>query len=134
MAWLLDTNVCIAAMKGHPGVIARLSGLSPHDCVISAVTAFELMTGVEKCADPVRERQRVERLLSAVRELPFDAPAAREAARIRAALESAGQMIGPYDTLLAGHAMSSGLILVTRNEGEFRRVTRLTVENWQAKK
>ena len=121
-------------MKGDSGIVARLSGLSPHDCAISAVsavTAFELMAGVEKCVDHARERQRVERLLSVVRELPFDAAAARETARMRAALESAGQMIGPYDTLLAGHAVAAELVLVTRNEGEFRRVSGLTIENWQ---
>jgi tRNA(fMet)-specific endonuclease VapC len=63
--------------------------------------------------------------------LPFDASAAIESARIRAHLESQGQMIGPYDVLLAAQARSMGLTLVSANTGEFSRVPGLGLENWQ---
>lgn len=100
--------------------------------MISTITAYELFTGVAKCADPPRERAKVEGLLNTVCQLPFDAAAAGEAAWIRAALEATGQTIGPYDLLLAGHALSLRLVLVTNNTAEFARVVGLALENWQA--
>ena len=87
MRYLLDTNTCIDLMRNHPAVIRKMSAQSPDDCAITSVTGFELFVGVEKCASPDRERSKVERLLNTVHELPFDAGAAREAARIRAFLE-----------------------------------------------
>jgi len=129
--YLLDTNACIAAMRNQPLVVKRLSALPPSACVISTITEYELLTGVEKCAQPARERAKFEKLLNTVCQLPFDSAAAAEAARIRGALEALGQAIGPYDTLLAGHAISAQLILVSDNTAEFSRVSGLTVENWQ---
>ena len=117
MRYLIDTNTCIAAMRNHPKVVQRLSAVSPDDCAISTITSYELYTGVEKCTQPVRERAKVNLLLKTVREVEFAAGAAQEAARIRAALESQGQIIGPYDLLLAGHARSLALILVRIGPG-----------------
>ena len=131
MQYLLDTNICIAAMRNHPLVMQRMAAQSPGDCAISTITGYELYTGVAKCANPAKERSKVDLLLAVLGELPFDADAAREAARIRAALEAQGSMIGPYDVLLAGHAVSAGLTLVTDNTGEFTRVAGLAVENWK---
>lgn len=131
MQYLLDTNTCIAAMRRNAAVVAHMSTLSPNDCAVSTITAYELETGVEKCADPTKERAKVEHLLRAVHVLPFDADSARRAAQVRAALEKAGQPIGPYDLLLAGHAMAFNLVLVTRNLREFSRVAELRLENWE---
>ena len=86
---------------------------------------------MEKCADPARERPKVEQMVNAVVLAPFDIAAAAEAARIRAALEATGKSIGPYDLLLAGHARCLGLTLVTNNTSEFSRVHGLSLENWQ---
>lgn len=124
--------MCIAAMRGHPPVLQRLAAVAPADCAISSITTYELFTGVEKCADPTRELAKVNLFLATVNELVFDGEAARDAGRIRAGLESQGSMIGPYDVLLAGHARSAGLTLVTANVGEFSRVPGLNWENWQA--
>jgi tRNA(fMet)-specific endonuclease VapC len=132
MRYLLDTNTCIAAMRSHAKVVQRMSALSPADCVVSTVTTYELLTGVEKCADPPQERSKVDLLLNTLTQLPFDFIASAEAARIRAALEAKGQVIGPYDLLLAGQALALSLILVSANVGEFSRVPGLTVENWEA--
>ncbi|HQU42706.1 MAG TPA: type II toxin-antitoxin system VapC family toxin [Pirellulales bacterium] len=132
MQYLLDTNTCIAAMKNHPLVVRRMSAVAPAACAVSTITVYELYTGVEKCADPTRERSKVSRLLATVNELAFDAQAAKEAARIRAQLESQGQMIGPYDVLLAGHGKAAALRLVTHNTAEFSRVPGLLLEDWQA--
>ena len=129
--YLLDTNTCIAVMRNHPVAAQRMRAVAPGDCAISTVAAYELYTGVEKCANPARERTKVELLLTMVWELPFDADAAREAAKVRALLESQGQPIGPYDVLLAGQALAQSLILVTDNTREFSRVPGLTLENWK---
>ena len=108
-----------------------MSAVAPADCAVSTVTVYELYTGVEKCADPSRERSKVTRFLSTINEITFDAQAAREAAVIRARLEAQGQMIGPYDVLLAGQAKAAGRRLVTHNTAEFARVPGLTLEDWQ---
>lgn len=132
MRYLLDTNTCIQAMRGTASVVNALSSRSPDEIALSTITVYELATGVEKCASPVRERNRVEELLSVLGQVAFDYPAALSAARIRAALEVRGEMIGPYDVLIAGQAISLGLTLVTSNTHEFSRVPGLTIENWQA--
>jgi tRNA(fMet)-specific endonuclease VapC len=130
--YLLDTNTCIAAMRNHPHVVRRLVSLSPGDCAISTITVYELLTGVAKCSDPVRELAKVNHLMQVIGELTFDATAAAEAAAIRARLEAQGQTIGPYDLLLAGQARSLQLTLVTHNTREFSRVVGLVIENWES--
>jgi tRNA(fMet)-specific endonuclease VapC len=130
MRYLLDTSTCINAMRNEAAVVARMSATSPGDCAISTITSYELHSGVEKCSDPSREIAKVGTLLKTVHTLPFDLAAAHEAARTRAKLESQGCMIGPYDILLAGHALAAGLTLVTANTAEFNRVVGLAVENW----
>jgi tRNA(fMet)-specific endonuclease VapC len=130
--YLLDTVTCIAVMRSHPLAVQRMAKVAPGDCVLSTITTYELYTGVEKCANPAKERAKIDLLLKTVRQVPFEAKAAKEAARIRAWLESQGQMIGPYDILLAGQALAESLILVTANTGEFARVPGLALENWQS--
>lgn len=130
--YLLDTDTCIRAMRGSSArTAAAMARRDPADIAVSSVTSYELFTGVEKCADPVRERSKVEQLLNTVRQVDFDLSAAKEAARIRAVLERQGEMIGPYDVLLAGHAVSLSLTLVTSNTNEFARVAGLSWEDWQ---
>ena len=130
MKFLLDTNVCIAVMRGQAAAVSRLSARAPGECAVSAVTAYELFTGVAKCREPEREHGKVMRLLSAVHVLPFDDAAARCAALVRAELEAAGQVCGPYDLLLAGHALALGLTLVTNNVRELSRISGLRIEDW----
>lgn len=130
MRYLLDTDTCIAAMRNHPLVVQRLAAVAPGECAISTVTGYELYTGVEKCAKPAQELAKVNLLLTTVCQTVFDARAARDAGRLRAVLESKGIMIGPYDILLAGHAVAAGLIMVTANTAEFSRVPGLILENW----
>jgi tRNA(fMet)-specific endonuclease VapC len=81
---------------------------------------------------PGTERNKVVRLLSTLQHVEFNLSGAREAARIHADLESRGEMIGPYDVLIAGQALSLGLTLVTVNTNEFTRVLGLRLENWRA--
>ncbi|MBE7504345.1 MAG: type II toxin-antitoxin system VapC family toxin [Verrucomicrobiales bacterium] len=130
MTHLLDTDICIGVLRQRPGMVQRLSQLAPSECAISMVTVFELLCGAEKARDPVRERQKVERFVSAIVELPLDRAAAGTAARIRADLERQGQPIGPYDLLIAGQAVANGLTLVTNNCREFGRVSGLKLQSW----
>ncbi len=131
MTWLLDTNVCIAAMRGNPQVLQRLGTVAPTDCGISTVTLYELFSGVERCRQPTSEGQKVECFAAPLHLLPFDRDAAAHTARIRWHLEQQGKLIGPYDLMLAGQALSLGVTLVTHNTGEFQRVPGLQLADWQ---
>jgi tRNA(fMet)-specific endonuclease VapC len=99
---LLDTDTCIGVLRQRPGFVRRLSRLAPTDCAVSMVTVYELFCGVAKAQDPQKERQKVERFVSAIVELPLDRPGAEAAANIRAELERQGTPIGPYDILIVG--------------------------------
>ncbi len=129
---MLDTNICIAVMRGNDRAVTQMEAVSPEDCVVSAVTAYELFTGVAKCREPERERMKVVRLLTAIKVLSFDESAAKQAANVRVELEAAGQVCGPYDLLIAGNAMSLGLSIATNNIAEFSRISGLAVEDWLA--
>lgn len=131
MSCLLDTNVCVDVLKGHPQVCARLEAISPADCAISSITAFELAMGVRRCSQPERERKKLEKLFAVIAVLPFDAAAAEAAARVRYELEVAGQKIGPYDLLIAGQALSTRRTLISNNTREFGRVSALLLQDWR---
>jgi tRNA(fMet)-specific endonuclease VapC len=130
MTRLLDTDMCIGVLRQRPRMVARLSQLPPTDCGVSSVTVYELFCGVGKAQNTAAERQKIERFLSVISELPFDRGAAEAAANIRVDLEKRGMVIGPYELLIAGCALSKNLTLVTNNVGEFQRVTRLKLELW----
>ncbi len=131
MKYLLDTNTCIALMRRNVRVRERMEPLAPGDCVISAITALELYHGLERCSQPERERAKLDELFSVVKVLPFGDEEAKRAAKTRQRLEQAGNVIGPFDVLIAGHALAAGLVLVSNNTREFSRVSELTVEDWQ---
>ena len=97
---------------------------------ISTVTLTELKVGVAKAVLPVERRDELTAFCAALMILDYDAEAAEHAADIRARLEATGQKIGPIDTLLAGHARSLGLTLITGNVREFSRVPGLLHANW----
>lgn len=131
MKYMLDTNICIYAIKHKPDTVIRnfLSHDSEELC-ISAITYAELMHGVEKSMAVERNRIAMSLFLSPITILQFDERAAEEYGRIKAELEKKGTPIGPMDTLIASHAKSKGLIIVTNNTREFNRVVGLTVEDW----
>lgn len=131
MKYMLDTNICIYAIKHKPAeVINNFLEHNPDDMCISSITYGELMHGVEKSQAIERNRAAITLFLSAIAILTFDSRAAEEYGRVRAELEKSGTPIGPMDTLIAGHAKSEGLILVTNNTREFMRVRGLRVEDW----
>ena len=131
MHYLLDTDTCIDILRGADTVLDRAKDVSPDDCAVSTVTAYELLTGAEKCRSPASERAKVEVFLSNLHELSFDHAAANRTAQIRSDLERRGLMIGPYDVMLAGQALAEGLVLVTSNTDEFRRVKGLRTADWR---
>ncbi len=135
MPWLLDTNaVSRFARRINPALVSRIEHATT-DCLVSAVTWFELEYGTAKRPDLPALRQRLELLREIFPEtVPFGEDAAFHAGVVRAQLERLrpnAQPIGPYDVLLAGQALSLGATLVTANVAEFSRVPGLVVENWE---
>ena len=98
------------------------------------VSLYEEYSGVERCRQPVVERHKVDHLVRPLHLLPFDEIAAAHTARIRWHLEQQGEVIGPYDLMLAGQALALGVPLVTHNTAEFKRVPGLMLEDWQSAK
>lgn len=134
MNYLLDTNVCIALINGTSSMARRRYLQAAAHKIIpqtSSVVAHELWYGVAKSGRVAQNANRLAAFLTnAVRMLDYTEQDARAAGEIRAELEGSGLRIGEYDTLIAGHAFSRNLILVTANTREFGRVKGLTVEDW----
>lgn len=131
MRYMLDTNICIYAIKHRPPqVLKRLNEHEPSEICISSITYAELVHGVEKSAAVEKNRLALTLLLSNIEIIDFDSNAADEYGNIRAALEKAGTPIGPLDMMIAGHARSLSYTVVTNNVREFERVSGLRIENW----
>ena len=129
---MLDTDLCIRVLRDRPRELRARFNAEAAALSISTVVLTELLYGAEKSGKPVEMRQEVSRFAARLEVLAFDDEAAAHAAEIRATLERRGQMIGSYDVLIAGHARSRGLVVVTGNLGEFRRVEGLRSEDWLA--
>jgi tRNA(fMet)-specific endonuclease VapC len=128
---LLDTNAISRLLKEPEGRCAgRLARLGEPRVCTSIVVAGELRFGA-KLRGSARLTQAIERVLEAIPILSLEPPADEHYANIRFDLERRGEPIGPNDLLIAAHARSLSLTLVTENEREFRRVRDLVVENWQ---
>ena len=131
MKYLLDTNICIYVIKRQPPkVIERIQSVPIENICISTITIAELEHGVAKSAHQGRNRLALLEFLTPFRILDFDQAAAQHYGHIRSDLEARGIIIGPMDLLIAAHAQSQGLTLVTNNTREFRRIRNLELENW----
>lgn len=130
LAYLLDTDICIHALKRRNPALAQ--AFTAHDgrMAISDITLFELYHGAERYEDPASRIAILENFAARLDILPFDSKAALHAGNIRATLERQGQIIGAYDLLIAATARSQGLVLVTGNVREFERVEGLRLERW----
>ena len=132
MKYLLDTNVWVDYLNGrYPGVTRRIRQCSPQELCLNAIVVAELRYGADKSDSKHANHARIDVLVAEVQCLDFDLEAARAFGRVRTALEGSGRVIGPYDMLIAAHALARRLVLVTDNVSEFRRVNRLEVENWR---
>ncbi|MCG8336382.1 MAG: type II toxin-antitoxin system VapC family toxin [Proteobacteria bacterium] len=130
MMYLLDTNTLIYFFKGMGKVADNLLSKSPKDIAIPSITLFELEVGIAKSSNPKKRKQQLDSLVSLIMTFPFGLKEAKFAAIIRANLEKEGKPIGPYDTLIAGTALSGNHILVTHNTKEFSRIKKLKTEDW----
>jgi tRNA(fMet)-specific endonuclease VapC len=128
--FVLDTNTLIYFFKGMGAVAETLLATPPRDIAIPAVVVFELEVGIAKSAASAKRRRQLDQLLAVTTVLPFGRQEAHAAASIRADLERAGRPIGPYDTLIAGTALTHNATLVTHNLDEFGRVPSLQVVDW----
>jgi tRNA(fMet)-specific endonuclease VapC len=130
---MLDTNMCIYLIRRRsPQVLEHFQRLTIGDIGISTVTLAELHYGAVKSQFPERNQQALEVFILPLEVVPFDAAAAAAYGPVRAALERQGTPIGAMDILIAAHALSLRLTLVTNNTREFARVQGLSVENWAA--
>ena len=127
---MLDTNLCIRVLRDRPaGLRPRFNDEAETLC-ISTITLTELLHGAARSARPVQNRHEVERMAARLSVLDFDSSAAAHAGEIYADLGRRGTLIGPYDILIAGHARSQGLVVITGNLKEFNRVPGLRCEDW----
>lgn len=132
LRYMLDTNLCIRVLRERPAQARERFNLEADGLCISTIVLTELLHGAARSARPEHYRREVERFAGRLDVLALDAAAADHAADIRAVLERQGRPIGGYDILIAGHARSRGLIIVTGNLAEFGRVEGLRCEDWLA--
>lgn len=130
--YLLDTNIVIYTMQNRPPEIRERFTRNYGLMAISTVTLMELYYGSENSRDPQGNRSTIDGFVARLELLEFDAAAAFHTGLIRKELKTTGQAVGAYDAMIAGHARSRGLILVTRNTSEFARVPGLRVERWSS--
>lgn len=132
MNYLLDTCVLSDFARGEANTLDRVKTTSPALIAASSITAMEIEFGLK--LDPARARRLapvMHALLQAITILPYAIADARATAMLRATLQKKGRPIGAYDALIAGCALARGLVLVTSNEREFRRIGGLHIENWR---
>jgi Predicted nucleic acid-binding protein, contains PIN domain len=129
--YMLDTNICIYLIKSQPEEVARrFAECYVGDVVMSAITFAELEYGVAACADPARERANLDSLVEDVPVAPFDAAAGFAYGAVRFATRDSKK--DHLDKLIAAHAVSLGVTLVTNNLKDFARYPGVVAENWLA--
>jgi tRNA(fMet)-specific endonuclease VapC len=131
MKVMLDTNICIYLIKQRPpSVLERFSAFPVGEIGISVITLAELEYGASKSSLPKKNREALQQFVVPLELAEWNAEAAFTYGKIRTALEKRGHLIGAMDLLIAAHALSLDVRLVTNNEREFKRVPGLRVENW----
>ncbi len=129
--YMIDTDICIYIIKHKPtSVLERLRMLQPRQLAMSVITFAELMNGARKSQHVEANIAKLNELSELIEIYSFDKKAAVFYGDVRSALEKKGEIIGSNDLLIAAHALSLNLILVTNNEKEFKRVDGLKLENW----
>ncbi|ABZ95752.1 VapC-like nucleic acid-binding protein [Leptospira biflexa serovar Patoc strain 'Patoc 1 (Ames)'] len=129
--YLLDTNICIYIINKKPeNVYQKFKKISLDNIFISSITEFELRYGVQKSQKADKNQKTLNEFLGYLNVINFDSESASVAGTIRTKLEKKGEIIGPYDLLIASQAIASDIILVTNNEKEYKRIKELKIENW----
>lgn len=131
MKRLLDTNVCVAYLKGEePTLRDKILSFNPDNLILCSVVKAELLYGARKSKQVEENLQRLEIFFEAFESYYFDDQAADHYGQVRAQLHREGSPVGPNDLMIAAIALSRNLILVSRNQREFRRVVGLRVDVW----
>lgn len=131
MKLMLDTNICIYIIKQKPVIVLkRFLGYQIGEIGISSITLSELRYGVAKSKYREKNAKALEEFIIPLDIAPFDEVAATAYGDIRANLEKAGTPIGAMDMIIAAHALSLGIILVTNNTREFSRIPSLEIIDW----
>ena len=130
LKYLLDTNIVIYTMKNRPPEVRAAFMQHNDQMAISSITYMELVYGAEKSSNPEANLVAIEGFVARLEVLDYDTNAAAHTGQLRAELAKQGTAIGPYDQMIAGHARSLGLVLVSSNEKEFARVPGIRLENW----
>jgi len=132
MKYLLDTDTCIAVLRGQKNAVDAIQQISPDQIAISSITRYELTYGALRLGTKRQKTElaKIEKFLDLIDELPFQKTTAQIAARIRCELEHEGLPIGPMDLQIAATALEANSILVTGNKREFGRIEGLATENW----
>jgi tRNA(fMet)-specific endonuclease VapC len=131
MEYILDTNICVYIIKKKPiHVFEKFKSLTIGSIGISSISLAELQYGIAKSSKPEKNQEALYKFITPLEILDFDYMASIEYGKIKTGFEKRGLSIGPLDTLIASHAMSLDLTLVTNNEREFERIKGLRIENW----
>ena len=131
MTYMMDTNTCIFLMKNFANVVTQFKAKRDKGIVISSITASELYFGVHNSPTPKDLAVHLANFFIGVPVVDYSAAAGDSYGRIRTVLKRKNQLIGELDMLIAAHAKSLNLILVTNNTHEFERVSGLTIEDWR---
>jgi len=127
---MLDTNIVIYTLKNRPAQVRAAFKQHEGQMCISSVSLGELIYGAEHSDQTERNLVEIEGLMARLHVAPFEEQAAEHFGQLRSELYKSRRPIGPYDMMIAGHARSMGLILVSNNTKEFERVPGLRLENW----
>ncbi|WP_272943812.1 type II toxin-antitoxin system tRNA(fMet)-specific endonuclease VapC [Crystallibacter crystallopoietes] len=127
---MLDINIATYVLKNRPEHLRRKFNENAGRLALSAVALSELAYGAEKSSRVAANLEILDGFIARLEVLPFDEAAAYHAGQIRADLQEAGPPIGAYDVMIAGHARSAGLTVVTNNRREFERVPGLQLADW----
>ncbi len=131
MKYMLDTNICVGLLRGKlKDLTKKVTAHAVGNVGMSIITVAELMYGAEKSAQPEKNIRALEQFLLPFEVADFDQPASSQYGILRAYLEKTGNIIGAMDMLIGAHALSLGVVLVTNNTKEFKRIPNLKVEDW----
>ena len=132
--YLLDTNILIDILNGNPEVMEKLAHVGTQKCCMSTISLHELYYGAQLAREKkeeyfIKEMNKISRLLEDIDVHPLAADG-KDYAEIKHLLKEQGNMIDDFDIVIAGQAISEGLIVVTDNIKHFDRISGLKVENW----
>lgn len=130
LKYMLDTNIAIYTIKNRPTEVREAFKAHDGQMCISTITLMELIYGAEASAAVEQNLRDIEGFAARLEVLPYDNHAAAHTGQLRAELKKLGRPIGAYDEMIAGHARSQGLVVVTNNTRQFDYVPGIRLENW----